>query len=428
MHNLPSLFSIIMEYTITELRQKIFENVFSVYDVFKHHFGEDYVDLQGVPTAESIQRELFSCHKTFPDASGKYQISEKLLSILSNQYSERQFSIYVWFPKVKVSNENNRSIYIWDLYVHVDINLKGCIPYESYGMRWNRATYDEAQFQSGYMHSHISSLNYADLSIFSVPCLGTASIRDTIQSLKIESSDAMWMLFCEELSRAVTVESLQGVPYKRLEQVGNYASSRYYQRFFIPIINVYNRPWSYDQSLLRCYGMDSTSLPALLKQFTVYYLQHGHFLACFQCGEFRVGMSYYDYMLDVSNAFIDFYNQRLKGNKHKLDFFYNTTFLRRVFVENRQFKDFSEERQLRDLSAYQGKYILTFKGKRILLRIISENHNLPTPTTLLNESVAMHVLLQILKILNFRFKNARNTNTSTNFGELASSRKTVCYL
>ena len=43
-----------MQYTINELKHKIFKDVYDVYEIFQNFFDEEHTDLQNIPDDEDI--------------------------------------------------------------------------------------------------------------------------------------------------------------------------------------------------------------------------------------------------------------------------------------------------------------------------------------------------------------------------------------
>lgn len=419
-----------MEYTIDELRNKLFKDVLDVYDVFINHFGEQYTDLQDLPSTESLQDYIGP--SITPSKEGKYEISEAALHCIKAHY-DHYYNIYVWWPKVTITNENSRSVNIQDLYAKITINLKGFIPLEQHGFLLNRATYSSIQFNSDYMHSHIHNIPIDDFTEFKQPCLGKGPIVYTINSLKVDPDEALWMLFCEELSRYVTVESLTGVPYKHLEQIGNIIPLSYYDRFYPAPHDTADTLHSYcfRHHTASPYYLNKNLIRGILKDFLSYYLQHGHFIFSFKNRAFTCGMSYYDYMIDVSNCFIQYYNENLKESPSKISFLYDQSLILKALVINRKFNGLSRRyRDASNINTYQGRQVLRFKDKDIKLRIFQEEDSPVQETTIINWQIAMYVLDSILKIINFRYQNEYNRALSIISGdqELAQAHKTVCYI
>lgn len=418
-----------MQYTLSELRNKLFSEVFRVYDVFKNHFGQQFVDLQRVPSEEQLKQVLLASHPSCKVSDDEVDIDGDILYELKNHYGGTldKYAILVWWPSVTVTNEYNEHISIQDLYAMVEITLNGNIPYENRGFLLNRATYPEVQFRSRYMHSHVPRLDYTASSTFEAPCLGNGPIKNTINTLKCENNeDIIWMLFCEELSRYVTVESITGGPYIKLSSVGtttNIADSDYNfslgnLQFFVAYL--YS---SYNNSP---YFLKVEELRKRLDKFITYYLQNGHFTVGFRNNHFVPGMSYYDYILDVSNSFIEYYNQFLKEDKKKLNYLY-LGFLRKVtIIDGKIYEQQSGDSvSLFSIDSYQGDYVCTFKGKETKRKIIPAKPAEHNYTTLIHKRVAMYIIAKILTIINFRYYNE---HICTNRKDLASAYKGVFYI
>lgn len=100
----------------------------SIYQQFIDYFGEDKVDLQ------------------------KYNSRNfKLQNWEINNYNinNNDWVILVHWPVVKVSNEYDESVEIWDLYSATIISSTGVLKGKPY---FNRSTYDNIQWISDYAH------------------------------------------------------------------------------------------------------------------------------------------------------------------------------------------------------------------------------------------------------------------------------------
>lgn len=343
-----------MQHSVTLTPDPAHQKVYDVYEVFKNFFGEQYVDIQ-------------------KDVMYSYYI------------------IYVWWPHVTVTNEFNRSVSIQDLYAEIKVDLEGLIPYEFPGFLLNRATYSKEQFLSDYMHSHIRGIPKNNFSQFESPCLGRGPIRSTINTLKIDYDIAEWMLFCQELSMYVTVESIEGGPWRRMENIGSYT-----------IANGYT---DYDFSKDFLYPLFFTTL--MRKEFIKYYLTNGHLSLSFRNGQFICGMPFYEYIIDLSNAFISYCNKTFH-TKNDIQKLRNSSILQSLLISNGKFYVINNNRQDQDLNQYRNKLVLTFKDKKIFTTITESSNNELFPATIINSNVAMNILKNILKVINFRYKNEHN--------------------
>ena len=387
-----------MQYTIPQLEQVVYQRVNEVYDTFKGFFGEEYVDL---PKEDSIIYHIKSFLRTYNftvklNDETTYELSDVLIHNLNDYVSARIVYIYVWWPRVTVTNEHNKSIDIQDLYAKIPIQLNGRIPYEYPGFQLNRATYSEEQFLSNYLHSHIKEIPKYDFTQFMNPCLGQGPIRETIMTLKNDYDEVTWMLFCQELSMYVTVESLSGGPWKKLENVGD--KKRLYSH--------------------TCFNLDSTNnynftdlfSTDILKEFIEYYLKNGHLSISYKNNQFCCGLTYFEYIIDVSNSFIDFYNKYLYSTREKLEKCYSSNVLISAIAINEVFYSEESNNAVPNLDIYRGKHVLNFKGKDIKITIEKREDTSSESfvTTVLNQGTAMYILKSILRTINFRYNNDYN--------------------
>lgn len=408
-----------MGYSINQMQQLLYQNVDSVYDIFKESFGEKYVDLQKPGIQNEIRQFLIdegilSSHVSLNDFDKSYEtLGDGILARLKEHFGDLRPAIYVWWPRVVVSNEYNQSIAIQDLYAKIEVTIGGLIPFEYIGFKLNRATYSEDQFRSNYMHSHIGKIPKHDFREFMSPCLGRGPIRNTILSLKMEFDEALWMLFCQELGMYVTVESIKGGPWHRLEGVGsyrrlsNYGSFDFRQADISPFINVFT--------------LED------LQNFIGYYLQKGHLSISYKEGHFCPGMPYHDYIIDLSNAFIDFFNQHFNSYPHMDMLCFSRGLLKHAILHNGNFysDDFDTEVPLDE---YRNKYMLTFKDRDIHISILKEPQDrINCKITIIDHFLAMYIMKKILRTINFRYKNGHN-NQDTGDHESSSSRQRVIYL
>lgn len=396
-----------MKFTVNQLYQYLFEKPLNIYDIFKGFFGEDFVDMQ-LENLSSIKEFLFAkiCNEasikkgnTEEDFNISFEVSAKQLEELEETLENRRFLIYVWWPHVTVTNEYDKSVNIQDLYAEIEIQNDGTIPYEYHGFKLNRATYTREQFLSNYMHSHINSIPKNNFTEFKRPCLGRGPIRSTIGTLKNDYDEATWMLFCQELSMYVTVESISGGPYHRMETIGNKSQ--------IPSYIGYSFSHASNMVFLSLFTNDN------LEEFIQYYLKYGHLSLRYINNTFTWGMPYYEYIIDISNSFIDFYNKYFSTTAQNLNNCFIRGLLRQVVVANGKFytEDGDSTSYVNNLNNYQNKLVLAFKGKEIRTTIIdNEQNNESTLTTVISSRLAMYILQKILRTINFRYKNEHNKN------------------
>lgn len=388
-----------MVYTIEELHQKLYEKVYAVYDVFKDFFGEEYTDLQNLEEGEDL-KDLVPVEY---DMDGThFDISDTFLNDVRRTLQKPV--IMVHWPTVRITNEHDKYIDIKDLYAKITLTIDGTIPYEYHGFELIRSTYNRTQFFSRYMHSHVPSIDLSRLDRFMMPCLGRGPINNTIASLKNNCDEITWMLFCQELNMYVTVESLAGVPYRKLEEVE--------ERDYL-IKNDF-------EEIERCsYSPLSNDM---VKSFIEYYLRNGHLCIGYRDGDFVPGMSYFDFMIDISNSFIDFYNRHDISLPNKAGLYDNV--LKEVAVRGRKFYQRLGGMTVGRMLSYVGRHVCTFKGQDITLQIKEEPEESENVTTILRHVIAMNILYRILRTINYRYKDERTRDTE----EAASASQEAIYL
>ena len=382
-----------MLYTLERLRHKVLDKAEEVYQILKDFFGEEYVDLQfNDHTIKNADWLNGISEEELPNTNITPTNIRQMKAIVDNG-----LSIIVWWPEVTVTNEHNRSVVIWDLYAKVNVNTSGTIPYEYHGFKLKRSTYNNLQLSSGYLHSHIPSV-YSDrqsLREWQRPCLGRGPIIRTINSLKTDFSDTSWMLFCQELAMYVTVESIRGVPYRYLEDLGNYTRSIAYENFR-------NRP-IYFGGLPLAFGSDTAQYKEWLRAFTQYYLNHNHLSIGYSDEGFIINMPFFNFIIDISNACIEYLN--LTSSRDVIHRFYTSGLLVKAHVTGNTISTQQSSHSSVNTDQIDGITILEFKNEPKIFHLKDEDSGDTEVTTLLSSEVAQYILRNILKVINYRYKN-----------------------
>lgn len=406
-----------MQYSLNELRQRIFSKVNDVYEVFQNYFGEEFTDLQNIPTDENLLSTMEAWDITESEHEGIYEGDTYNWNRVVSDYRTLKPVIIVWWPEVTVTNENNKSVRIKDLYAKIEITMEGTIPMENHGFQLNRTTFTRMQAASGYIHSHLPTHSHWEhVPEYSNPCLGRGPIRNTIVSLKTDSSIEMWMLFCNELALYVTVESLAGGPYIKMENIGKTSRKIGYDGFDI------------EPSLpSRLYGNneEKETLSKDIMEFTKYYLKHGHFILCYTESRFCTAMSYYDYMVDISASFIEWFNLYRKASD--VSRLFSNDILIETCIREGEFYN-AQKISRSNMDRYNGQYVLEFKGERKNLLIEDSNNDdeEQNVSLVLNHKLAMFILCSILRIINYRFTNGNTEQQGST--ESSSTNQTAYYI
>ena len=196
---------------ITKLKD---QNEYGSYSIDAH----DYVNHRGAGFLEYI-----------PDLGIIDYLTPILLDIL--EHFSSTYYVTIRFPQVTVSNEFDESTIIRDLYTCIYFTSTGAFR----GTRMFRTTFTDLEIYKGYVHSHLPKLihcfsNDNELTSSHIdrivdysesPCLGTGPLVRVISFLVNSFDEDYWGLYFAELARYVTIESVSGGPYIRMNNLVN---------------------------------------------------------------------------------------------------------------------------------------------------------------------------------------------------------------
>ena len=369
---------------LQQIYNKSIEKPLQVLSVFNEFFGEDRVDMQGIPELSSIPKLYLG---------GQEQLNSYMVSHTPDIF------ILVHFPRVKVTNEFDKYTYVNHLYAKVSIDINGKLKYK---FALNRAEYTVQHFTNNYMHSHVSSIPINNFEEFQTPCTGSGPINSTICSLIHGFDEDLWRLFCLELDKFVQVESVAGTPYHKLEQLTDRRSSLNKVRFKI----------NYRGSLSR---WDLSCITAIdLARFIKYIIDKNLIKFSYLNGNYRIAMSPNNFHIIISNAFIDWYNKEY--NAGRMHFSLSDLLTAGNMLEEYKFINgqiWAVNRYYNgnlDYYHYTGRKICTFKGEDIVISfsdaVTQESTNeSQCNIILLSASIIAYIATKILNVINFRYGN-----------------------
>ena len=355
------------------------ESINTVYDIFKDFFNEVRVDLQVNKEFKNYLEYLFEAKdEDNLNEIFNYDLNSTLNTVKFKRiYTEiPPFFIFVHFPNVTITNEHNDSINIRDLYARIPIYWNGTL---NYRFEMIVTTYTRTLFNAGYCHSHLHHL-YGNKPIFDTPCLGTGPLVETCNVLTSNFTEDNWRLFCVELSRYVTVESLLGTPYFRMTNINDKRSNK-----LINIHKVSNYIWDHKELLIE----------------TIHNLVSKKLLNFkYVNSEYNFANSEAELIRIISNEFIAIYND--KFNKKEV----NETLLQLV---NRSFV--IKVKYYNDNYYYTGRItnkipsdavLFTFKGKEIKT-IITDDITDIKETFILNPDKISYIATKLLEFININY-------------------------
>lgn len=140
--------------------------------------------------------------------------------LLPTENSKFKLVCNIHFPEITISNSNDHTHDIKDLFVSFEIflNSNGVIPGELQGFR---TTFTIAEWESRYAHSHLNSLPRIQSGfIRRFFCLGDGtSMVVSRENLMLGYSENRFNMYLFNIDSFVRWESLEGVPYKQLSRI-----------------------------------------------------------------------------------------------------------------------------------------------------------------------------------------------------------------
>ena len=415
----------LIESKIEELYSLLMDKPNQVLAIFNDFFGEDKVDMQGFMSVDELKSWLsvtpisnYASRESLDMSIEDYDtyssqslidLRGEVLDLVLDQLCSREIVDYivdikfssgfilVHFPHVRITNEYNRFVDINHLYAKVRVLYNGSI--NGY-FSLNRAEYTYLHISSGYMHSHVSTIPTSDFTKFQTPCTGTGPINDTISNLSNEFDSDIWRLFCLELSKYVEVESIAGTPYHRLENLGtsNMGAGE-------NVFRVVNQLRYED------------SIKEMIKEFVPYFIKQGKLKFNYANGSYSIGMSFTEYILVISNEFIDWYNKKYNNKewRYTFDTLKRSDVLKEGIIANNKIYYENSRRNVNSCAAYNGKRMCTFKGKDVLINIVDINEvKEDNKSIILNTNIALYILSKILRVINYRYGKAEQRDQEGN--------------
>lgn len=343
----------------------------------------------------SMDEDYYRTHRSSPfvDSITDLGIIDYCTMLLTEEMPDT--NILIKFPEVRVTNEQDRSVNIKDLYVQ--LRLKGNKMRGTF--RMIRTTYDVIQWLSRYSHSHIPRISSSDVPSWSSPCLGTGPLNTTLSRLREVYDEEFLGLFCFELSKYVTVESLAGVPYIKLESIGANNGS-------------YVTPFSY-----RGYW-DAICFP--MDEFVKHFLKSVPIKFSYVNGNYALGEPLLDFWIKMSNCFINWYNDMYRQGKVK----YTLQALERrhvvdpfIISEGKACTPISDI-SIEHIQSVNHANMFVFKGVMQKLNIEGTNNLNQNQSILLSNRGCEYILTSILKLINCKYGR-----TNSEEGEAEPSKK-----
>lgn len=315
-------------------------------------------------------------------------IRARLNTLMSRKHPESHtMYITIRFPKVTVTNEYDKSVEITELYVRVKVNPDGTTP-DTFSM--TRAEYTITQWMSDYAHSHLAGINRNCPEKFRTPCTGSGPVNQTMSTLHRNYDLNIWGLYAFEIAKYVTVESISGVPYKRLENIGKGNN----------IINTYAIP-----SVERLPSYERTYSTSDLKEFIKVFITTTPISIAYREGNFVLGESFIDFWIKLSNSFIKWHNNKVEEGSSNVTLFrlLNSNLLKKYVVAEGLVYSPSATDRMSQVMDYEGRNLFMFKGSMIRLHFIGSGAGDINLSYLVDNIFCYYVLSKIIKIISYNY-------------------------
>ena len=417
----------LIEKGIEELYNSLMDKPLRVLSIFNDFFGEDKVDMQGYWSLDkfkfwmyteplstyisvgNIDRNDWNIYETQAITDLPEDQVEKAVNMLTSTMAKERIGnakfsnifILVHFPHVRVTNEHDRFVDINHLWAKVKVMYNGTL---NGGFTLNRSEYTMLHISSGYLHSHVSGIPTGDFTQFQNPCTGRGPINGTIGALNRDYDEDIWNMFCLELSKYVTVESVAEGPYKYLEKLGTNNMEVGIDRFITYLSPDYYR---------------HVITPNKFKEFVRYFINSKKLKFNYVNGSYSIGMSLIEFIVLISNEFIKWYNDQFNKEELTIKFadLKSNGILKECIIDNGKIYYDGGRNNVNNYAQYIGKKVCIFKGREITVDItdIAEVRN-ENKSIILNTQTALYILTTILKVLNYRYGRDKATHEGNQLG------------
>lgn len=202
-------------------------------EIVRNRYAEELLDVKdiGISLISKIEdfkdRNIFD--KLIEGAALKERMVEKksLLCDYLNEYLAGK-EITVKYPEITITNSEGKTHTITDLFINTKFNHLGQL-IEEFTM--NRSTYTYTELLVGYRHSHhrTISVNESSLKSWNTTCLGQGVLSQStnlLRGLTLEEFDEInIMSLYADIDAYVAWESIEGVPYIRMEKIRGMSAS-----------------------------------------------------------------------------------------------------------------------------------------------------------------------------------------------------------
>lgn len=380
---------------------KILSAPLEVYNTFIEYFGEDMVDM---------------IYPSFSKILENHNLNDMSESEIFNAIIQdiRTFYIIIRFPEVKIENEKGMYVNVKDIWIRVPIGIYSscsdlsinnftCLMSNAFTM--TRSVYKMSHLKADYMHSHCPGLPLINGDVWKKCCLGNGPIKRTVATLCSSFDIDIWKLFCVEIEKYVSTESLSGGPYRYMSSMDNNGYQKNSDQNLNNIL--------YNDTFVE-FGRNNGENNVLKKMtidFIRYFVTNTKIPISFSNLSYCLGEDFFNFYTSISRGFIKWYNNENNPWNTELSF---SSMLERGYLTHCVIDDnivyrlypshsypFSTETLI---TKFKDRPMFRFKDEIIKSSIDESCDTDDNSCYLLNSNLVNFIITQILKFIKITFK------------------------
>ena len=199
-------------------------------------FTKKRIMMGGLVISETLFNQYKICMKVISDIyENKWDVDFTLTQISNKIYINIK-AVHILFEEVVITNSRAKTHTIKDLLVAIELRNDGNRRLKVERLKGGRLTLTYAEFQSNYFHSHLSvdcqrldTGNYQGVPFFTTFCTGSGEINMYQSNINGDGfTERNFIAFAMQIMTLVTWESLEGMPYRHMDNISVRPSSGSY--------------------------------------------------------------------------------------------------------------------------------------------------------------------------------------------------------
>ena len=202
-------------------------------------FTKKRIIMGGVVISETLFNQYKICMKVISDIyENKWDVDFTLTQTSSKIYIDIK-AVHILFEEIVITNSRAKTHTIKDLLVAIELQNDSNRRLKVKKLKGGRLTLTYAEFQSDYFHSHLSvncqrlnTSGYQGVPFFTTFCTGSGEINMYQSDINGDGfTERNFIAFAMQIMTLVTWESLEGTPYRRIDNIRVRPSSGSYYSY-----------------------------------------------------------------------------------------------------------------------------------------------------------------------------------------------------